>query len=108
MIIIIKNNFNMVSKVGGPPGSHPPGSSNKEEDSAIYSQLKKFINVIVSHLLISSVHGTVNAKTGFCKARHDQRYMRGIISRLECSREFHVRSLQYLSDEERFIQDNYV
>ena len=40
----------MVSKVGGPPGGMPPGAGGKdaEEDSAIYSQLKKFINVIVS------------------------------------------------------------
>ena len=41
----------MVSKVGGPPGGMPPGAGgpgSAEEDSAIYSQLKKFINVIVS------------------------------------------------------------
>ena len=41
----------MVSKVGGPPGGKPPGSApadEGEEDSAIYNQLKKFINVIVS------------------------------------------------------------
>ena len=41
----------MVSKVGGPPGGLPPGTGgpgSAEEDSAIYSQLKKFINVIVS------------------------------------------------------------
>ena len=41
----------MVSKVGGPPGGMPPGAggaASAEEDSAIYSQLKKFINVIVS------------------------------------------------------------
>ena len=38
----------MVSKVGGPPGGGPPGAE-KEEDSAIYLQLKKFINVIVSY-----------------------------------------------------------
>ena len=41
----------MVSKVGGPPGGKPPGGApadEGEEDSAIYTQLKKFINVIVS------------------------------------------------------------
>ena len=41
----------MVSKVGGPPGGKPPGGApadEGEEDSAIYNQLKKFINVIVS------------------------------------------------------------
>ena len=41
----------MVSSVGGPPGGKPPGSApgdDGEEDSAIYNQLKKFINVIVS------------------------------------------------------------
>ena len=42
----------MVSKVGGPPGGKPPGTApagdDGEEDSAIYNQLKKFINVIVS------------------------------------------------------------
>ena len=42
----------MVSKVGGPPGGKPPGTlragDDTEEDSAIYNQLKKFINVIVS------------------------------------------------------------
>ena len=42
----------MVSKVGGPPGGKPPGTAppvdDSEEDSAIYNQLKKFINVIVS------------------------------------------------------------
>ena len=41
----------MVSKVGGPPGGMPPGAGaqgSSEEDSAIYNQLKKFINVIVS------------------------------------------------------------
>ena len=41
----------MVSKVGGPPGGKPPGGApadDGEEDSAIYNQLKKFINVIVS------------------------------------------------------------
>ena len=43
----------MVSRVGGPPGGGPPGgvpSGDSEEDSLIYAQLKKFINVIVSHL----------------------------------------------------------
>ena len=40
----------MVSRVGGPPGGGPPGAGgNEEEDSLIYAQLKKFINVIVSH-----------------------------------------------------------
>ena len=40
----------MVSKVGGAPKGGPPGGGDgdAEENSAIYKQLKKFINVIVS------------------------------------------------------------
>ena len=45
----------MVSKVGGPPGGGPPGvKDDKEEDSAIYNQLKKFINVIVSKKIVNT------------------------------------------------------
>jgi hypothetical protein len=50
----------MVSKVGGPPGGMPPGAGgagSAEEDSAIYSQLKKFINVI-DELRDVGVHNT--------------------------------------------------
>jgi hypothetical protein len=50
----------MVSKVGGPPGGMPPGAGGAggaEEDSAIYSQLKKFINVI-DELRDVGVHNT--------------------------------------------------
>jgi len=37
----------MVSKVGGAPKGGPPGGGDDSEaDSAIYKQLKKFINVI--------------------------------------------------------------
>ena len=43
----------MVSKVGGAPKGGPPGGGDgdAEENSAIYKQLKKFINVIVSNSL---------------------------------------------------------
>ena len=46
----------MVSKVGGAPKGGPPGGGDgdAEENSAIYKQLKKFINVIVSTSLPES------------------------------------------------------
>ena len=56
----------MVSKVGGPPGGKPPGSApgvdDGEEDSAIYNQLKKFINVIVSTKAYSSPNKASNSR----------------------------------------------
>ena len=55
----------MVSKVGGPPGGLPPGTGgpgSAEEDSAIYSQLKKFINVIVSAQSLKNVTGMALCK----------------------------------------------
>ena len=78
----------MVSSVGGPPGGKPPGSApgdDGEEDSAIYNQLKKFINVIVSTYAqksnqkrswisldgLSVLHWAVyQSKTARAKARH--------------------------------------
>ena len=56
----------MQSKVGGPPGGKPPGSApgvdDGEEDSAIYNQLKKFINVIVSIRVYSKSSKTINSR----------------------------------------------
>ena len=53
----------MVSRVGGPPGGGPPGAGgNEEEDSLIYAQLKKFINVIVSHSQSRSNHSNATVR----------------------------------------------